>query len=148
VRSRWERLGRPCPEGVVTRAEELARSRMAAYDATTAVLVHGDAHPSNVLEDGHGGFALIDPDGMRSEPAHDLAIPLRDWTEELLAAEPVALGLAWCRRLGARAGVDPGAIWEWAYVERVSTGLFLLDLGDTSGARFLDVAGEWAAAAP
>ena len=105
VRARWEDLDRPCPEQTITRAQECAAARRDAFDATTAVLIHGDAHPANVLEDPNepGRFKLIDPDGMRSEPAHDLAIPLRDWTE-LLAGDPVAL--AWCARL-ARA-VDRG----------------------------------------
>ena len=111
------------------------------------MLIHGDAHPANVLEDPNepGRFKLIDPDGMRSEPAHDLAIPLRDWTTELLAGDPVALGLAWCARLGARAGVDPRAIWEWAFLERVSTGLFMLSLHDPAGATLLAVADQWSA---
>ena len=82
VRARWEDLDRPCPEQTITRAQECAAARRDAFDATTAVLIHGDAHPANVLEDPNepGRFKLIDPDGMRSEPAHDLAIPLRDWT--------------------------------------------------------------------
>ena len=52
-----------------------------AFDEATAVAIHGDAHPWNVLESPAGGFKLIDPDGMWSEPAHDLAIPLRHWNE-------------------------------------------------------------------
>ncbi|MGZ8765469.1 MAG: hypothetical protein ACXW2C_07250 [Acidimicrobiia bacterium] len=47
-----------------------------------------------------------------------------------------------------RASVDPRAIWEWAFVERVSTGLFLLQLGDSSGARLLEVATHWTDAQP
>ena len=118
------------------------------------MLIHGDAHPANVLEDPRdhgspGAFKLIDPDGMLSEPAHDLAIPLRDWTDELLAGDDVVTtGLAWCARLGARAGAPARAIWEWAFVERVSTGLFLMQLGDPLGERFLHVADLWADAQP
>jgi streptomycin 6-kinase len=149
VRSRWERLDQPCPEPVIERAEAFARSRRDAFDPTTAVLVHGDAHADNVLEDGRGGFKLIDPEGLRSERAHDLAMQLRDWTEELLAgADPAATGLEWCRRLGERTGVDPQPIWEWAYLERVSSGLFLLELGDPSGVGFLRVAEQWVDARP
>ncbi len=142
VRRRWEDLDRPCPEPIITRAQQYAAARRDAFDPSTAVLVHGDAHPANILEDPHepGRFKLIDPDGMRSEPAHDLAIPLRDWTAELLAGDPVALGLEWCTRLGARGAVDPRAIWEWAFLERVSTGLFMLSLDDAQGARLLEVA--------
>ena len=149
--AQWDEVGRPCPRSTVERAERYARSRRDGFDAATAVLVHGDAHPANVLEDPSAAdsFKLIDPDGMISEPAHDLAIPLRDWTDELLvSADPVALGLAWCAQLSERTGADRRAIWEWAFVERVSTGLFLLRLGDPLGARFLEVAAHWTGAQP
>jgi streptomycin 6-kinase len=148
VRSTWAELAGPCPEAVVARAEELAARREAAFDPSTAVLVHGDAHPANVLEDPAGGFKLIDPEGLRSEPAHDLAIALRDWTDELLAGDPVGDAIAWCGQLADRAGVDARAIWEWTFVERVSTGLFILRLGDPRGARFLEVAQRWLDAGP
>lgn len=142
----WAEQGQPCPRATVEQAVTFARARRDAFDLRTGVLIHGDAHPANVLEDPNdpNAYKLIDPDGMRSEPAHDLAIPLRDWTDELLAGDAVALGQAWCRRLGDRTGVDPGPIWEWAFLERVSTGLFLLRLGDPLGARFLTVADQWA----
>jgi streptomycin 6-kinase len=154
IRPDWESLGWPCGRIAIERAESYAREREAAFDASTAVLIHGDAHPANVLEapDGAttpGRFKLIDPDGMVSEPAHDLAIPLRDWTDELLrSSDPAALGLAWCERLGAVGGVDVKAIWQWAYVERVSTGLFLLRLGESEGARFLEIADRWTDVGP
>ena len=154
IRLDWETLGKPCTAAAIERAASYAREREAAFDASTAVFIHGDAHPANVLEDPNGAtwagrFKLIDPDGMVSEPAHDLAIPLRDWTDELLrSADPAALGLAWCERLGAVGGVDAKAIWQWAYVERVSTGLFLLRLGETAGARFLAIADRWTDVSP
>ena len=72
----WERLDGPCPEAVVRLAQECARRRLASFDETTAVAIHGDAHPWNVLESPTGGFKLIDPDGLLSEPAHDLADPV------------------------------------------------------------------------
>ena len=144
----WERQGRPCSERVARTAQRFALARRDAFDPARAVLVHGDAHPANVLADRldgdeHGGFKLIDPDGMRSEPAHDLAIPLRGWSEQLLAGDAGALGRAWCGRLAEVAGIDPEPIWQWAFVERVSTGLFLLRLGDPLGAQFLEVAERW-----
>jgi hypothetical protein len=42
--------------------------------------------------------------------------------------------------MGAVAGIDPVPIWEWAFVERVSTGLLLHQLGDPLGERYLAVA--------
>jgi streptomycin 6-kinase len=147
VASRWNALGRPCSSRVADRALHYAKTRRDAFDAAQAVLVHGDAHPANVLEalDAPGEFRLIDPDGMVSEPAHDAGLPLRDWSAELLAGDPVARGRAWCARMSERAGVDPQAMWEWAFLERVSSGLFLLQLGNTEGRMFLDVAERWMA---
>ena len=136
----WDLLGRPCPEPAVRLAQEYARRRRAAFDEGTAVAIHGDAHPWNVLESSAGGFKLIDPDGMWSEPAHDLAIPLRHWNDELLAGEPGTRVRSWCARLQETTGVDAQAIWEWAHAERVSTGLFLLRLGHPYGLPFLEVA--------
>ncbi len=121
-------------------AQEYARRRCAAFDETRAVAIHGDAHAWNVLESPSGGFKLIDPDGMWSEPAHDLGIPLRHWNDELLACDASATLRSWCERLHHNTGVDAQAIWEWAHVERVSTGLFLLRLGDPIGLPFLEVA--------
>jgi streptomycin 6-kinase len=144
----WEAQGRPCSERVARTALRFARERREAFDASRAVLVHGDAHPANVLAahpagDERGAFKLIDPDGMLSEPAHDLAIPLRDWSLELLAGDAASLGRAWCAQLADAGGADADAIWQWAFVERVSTGLFLLRLGDPLGDRFLAVAERW-----
>jgi streptomycin 6-kinase len=152
IHERWLELDPPCSPRTLQRAEEYTLTREAAFDPATSVLIHGDAHPANVLEadsdDASPSFKLIDPDGMRSEPAHDLAIPLRDWTDELLAGDAVDLGLGWCAQLASGSGVPAQAIWEWAFVERVSTGLFLLQLGDPDGARFLRVADRWSRAQP
>ena len=136
----WELLDRPCSEAAVRLAQECARRRYAAFDEATAVAIHGDAHPWNVLESSSGGFKLIDPDGMWSEPAHDLAIPLRHWNDELLACDAGATVRSWCARLQESTSVDAQAIWEWTHAERVSTGLFLLRLGAPHGLPFLEVA--------
>ena len=47
----------------------------------------------------------------------------------------------WVAQLAAATGADPVAIAEWAYLERVSTELYLLDLGAFEAARpFFDTA--------
>ena len=113
----WERLDGPCPEAVVRLAQECTRRRLASFDETTAVAIHGDAHPWNVLESPTGGFKLIDPDGLLSEPAHDLAIPLRHWNAELLEGDPAARLRSWCAHLQETTHVDAQAIFEWTYAE-------------------------------
>lgn len=142
----WEELNRPCPEATVAEAARYAEARAAALDPQDAVLVHGDAHPFNLLRAGDGAFRLIDPEGLASEPAHDLGVILRGFNDDLLARDPrisTAIARGRCRRAGELARVDPEAIWEWAFTERVSTGLFLLSLGHLEEAEtFLTVAAK------
>ena len=141
----WRTLDRPCAAETVKRALSFASARAAAFDVADAVLVHGDVHPANVLEDPTSGgerFKLIDPDGMLADRAYDVAIPLRGWNAELLAGDAVWLVRDWCGYLRDLTGVEARAIWEWAFVERVSTGLFVttLDRRGSVGREFLEVA--------
>lgn len=78
---------------------------------------------------------LIDPDGFLADPAYDLGVVLRDWCEQLLAGDSVALARRYCRLLANESGVDEAAIWKWGFIERVSSGLYTLRLGldDTAG---------------
>jgi streptomycin 6-kinase len=144
----WRDLGEPCTERTASRAIDYAAERASRADPRYAVLVHGDAHPSNVLEVPEGidhgarhAFRLIDPEGLASEPAHDLGVVLRGWNEDLLAADAAAVAFRRCEAVGRRTGVDPESIWQWSYIERVSSGLFLLSLGHQAEARlFLEAA--------
>jgi streptomycin 6-kinase len=146
VVSAWEELARPCPKRTVAEAVRCAEAREAALDPSQSVLVHGDAHQYNLLQAGDGGFRLIDPEGLASEPAHDLGVILRDFNDDLLARDPritAAVARGRCRRAGELARVGPEAIWQWAFTERVSTGLFLLSLGHQQEAEpFLTVAAK------
>jgi streptomycin 6-kinase len=48
------------------------------------------------------------------------------------------------RLLGHLTGVDPQAIWEWGFVERVSTGLLAMQVGaEQVGRQLLKVAHHW-----
>lgn len=148
IEQKWHELDQPCPQRTVERALEYTRNRRAAFDRTKAVLIHADPHPANLLEESAanglpGRFKMVDPEGGLSEPAHDLGIALRGWPEELLSGDPVGLGRSWCAIISELTGVDERAIWEWAFIERLSTGLFLRDLGDEAGAGFLEVAAHW-----
>lgn len=147
----WRDLGRPCTGRAVDMACRFAGLRRGAWDPAAAILAHGDAHAWNTLAvpGERGRFKLVDPEGLFIERAYDLGISLREWGAELLAGEAVALGRARCLGLARRAGVEPGPIWHWGFIERVSTGLVLLQLGlDALGREFLQVADLWAAADP
>ncbi|GGV23282.1 hypothetical protein GCM10010277_02770 [Streptomyces longisporoflavus] len=146
----WESLGRPCPERVVSQALTFAERRAAAFDPGRCVVVHGDPHPGNALRvaaprTGAGaGFVFVDPDGFLADPAYDLGVVLRDWCAELRGEDrATARGLvhSYCALLADRTGVDQRAIWEWGFLERVSTGLYVLGFGaEEFGRPFLDTA--------
>jgi streptomycin 6-kinase len=148
----WEELNRPCSERVVERALAFAEARGAAFDPDCAVLVHGDAQSPNALQERASssiekGFRFVDPDGLFAERAYDLAIPMREWSRPLLDGDAARLGRERCVYLGRLTGVDTRAIWEWGFVERVSTGLLAMRVGAESVAReILDVAEAWAQA--
>jgi streptomycin 6-kinase len=148
VTAAWEALDRPCPERVVAQAVAFAETRRHAFDPDGAVLVHGDAHAHNLLlrqeadPDDPDAFRLIDPDGLWAEPACDLAVPMREDSEELLSSGDVA-GAAQerCAFLSQLTGVEETPIWEWGFVERVSTGLLGIQVGmEHEGRAMLEVA--------
>lgn len=53
------------------------------------------------------------------------------WCPQLLA-EP-GLTRRYCRLMADLSGLAEEAIWEWGYLERVSSGLYLLSLGADGG---------------
>jgi streptomycin 6-kinase len=147
----WDELGRPCSELTVEQSLAYAARRQDGFDAGRAVLVHGDAHPYNLLETiGRGRpttFRLIDPEGLCSEPAHDLGVVVRGWNEELLVGDTTNVAVRRCQQVAVLTGVEPAAIWEWSCIERVSSGLFLLRLGhEQESSAFLAVANRLAGA--
>lgn len=140
VARKWADLGRPCSPAAADKAVSYAAERAAAFDAERAVLIHGDAHAGNVLlkpdlAGASPSFRLIDPEGLLSEPAHDLGVALRDKNEELLVGDTAAAVAGRCRQAALLTGVNGEAIWQWAFIERVSSGLFLFELGHRREAR-------------
>lgn len=152
IKDKASELNAPCTK-VIKRALEFAASREAAYDPSHCVLVHGDAHAANILqqltepENGVITYKFIDPDGLFAEPACDLAIPMREWSDELLAGDPLCRGQERCALLSTLTGIEQKAIWQWGFIECVSTGLLLLQVGMTDlGTELLALADCWAKA--
>ena len=73
----WERMGRPCSPATVADALECMNRRRLAHDDQSSVLVHGDIHEMNALQAIDGSYKLIDPAGLRAEPACDLGTIVR-----------------------------------------------------------------------
>lgn len=138
----WDELGGPCERRVIDRAVELCGRRARGLDPSRAVLVHGDAHGWNTVAAGDGTYKFVDPEGLFSEPEHDLAVAMREYNEPLLAADDTSRAVrARAERLAGWCGVDAEAVWEWGFVERVSTGLAnLRDFDGDDGLVFLEVA--------
>ena len=114
-------------------------------------MVHGDPHPWNALQvrvprvGAEAGFVFVDPEGFLADPAYDLGVVLRDWCVQFLAAgtagAAAALARRYCALLSAETGVEESAIWEWGFLERVSSGLYCLELGiEELGRPFLQTA--------
>jgi streptomycin 6-kinase len=153
-KARWlrefiESAVRKSPGVISTAVKEQAlaftHSREQAWSPGTSKLIHGDVHAFNSLSDPKvpGCFRLIDPDGYFMEPAYDLGLIMRDYHEDLRAA-PFRLGQVRAETLAKRTGLDPQAIWEWGFIERVTTGLYLLQLGERDeGTSFLHIAESW-----
>jgi streptomycin 6-kinase len=127
--------------------------RRAADSSAPAVVVHGDPHPANALKvrrpraGSESGWCFVDPDGFVCDPAYDLGVLLRGWTQRLLAVPPEEARLLlrrWSLRVVERSGLGLEAAdgaWEWAFLERVSTGLHVTGFGAHEiGATFLDSA--------
>ena len=64
------------------------------------VMIHGDAHENNTLQDlsRENAFKLIDPDGIFYEKAYDLGVLMREWPEEYEQA-PLHKGSERCKYL-------------------------------------------------
>lgn len=132
----------------IARARLYAEHRLSARGSSPMVLCHGDPHPGNLLAvssprpGAPTGYVWVDPDGFLCEPEYDLGVVLRGFNSLILAADdPVITLRSWCAVLAEATGTDAEAIWQWAYIERVSSGLYLISQGwPERGRRFLESA--------
>jgi streptomycin 6-kinase len=138
----WPAHGGPCSRRLVTRAGALADRRAEAFDLEGCVLCHGDPHADNALltlaprVGAESGYVFVDPDGFLCEPAYDLGVAMRGWTDQLLAADdPIALARSWSTHLAQATDVDEQAIWAWGLIERLTTGLYLTRIGHEAAGR-------------
>ena len=131
----WQQLDHPCPERVIRQAIDFAHELSEAFSPDRTVILHGDAATANLLQvtvpraGAEAGFVFVDPSTFVGDPAYDLGVAMRDWCTELLAGDAPSLARRLCRGLAAAAGADEVAVWQWGYLERVSTGLYSESLG-------------------
>ena len=140
----WSAAGQPCAQAVIDKALMYCRDRAAAYRPQNAILAHGDPHAANILAAPAGGgsrFKFIDPDGLAVEPAYDLGVILRGWHDGIAGRNAQTIARSHARYLTTRTQVPAEAIWQWGYIERVSTGLHLLQIGEVDqGREYLRIA--------
>jgi streptomycin 6-kinase len=141
IETSWGELGRPCSREVVDQALAYCDERSVAFDPSQAILVHGDAHGWNTLDAGAGTFKFVDPEGVRSEAAHDLGVPMREYNQPLIDGDTRRLVWARAEMLAGLCNVDPEPVWQWGFIERVSTGFAnVRDMEGSDGAVMLEVA--------
>ncbi len=139
ISEHWDRLGQPCPVAVRDQALRYAEL-LADAPPESLVVVHGDAHPGNALAVPHPragaetGYCFVDPDGFVADRAYDLGVTMRDFSSGVLhCGRPLVESYAGL--LAERTGVDATRIWRWAFLERVSTGLYVLGFGSEAVGR-------------
>lgn len=125
METQWQAQGEPCSRALIDLGLCYADERQSVFDPDTSVLVHGDAHAWNTLAvpGEAGSYKLVDPDGLFMEPAYDLGISLREWMDELLAGDALSVGRARAELLSELTGVPDRGIWQWGYIEHVSSAL-------------------------
>jgi streptomycin 6-kinase len=141
-----QRLGRPTDRRVLRTALDHADA-LVGHDPATTVVLHGDAHPGNTLPvlspraGAPAGHVLVDPDGFAGDPAYDAGVVLRDFCAHLTGPDARLRLEGWCDLVAGRTGTDPSRVWAWAFLERVSTGLYVTSFGaERVGRPFLDTA--------
>jgi len=141
----WESLERPCNERTVTLALDFAARRRTAFDPARAVICHGDAHTGNLLAplESGGTYKFIDPEVGFIEPEYDLGCWHRGWRPARQHEPEIGrLAREAAGQLAALTGTDSQAIWEWGFIERVSSGLLLKQLGHEEGELYLSIADQ------
>ncbi len=127
---------------VIDKAIEFIKSREDNFKESEMVLIHGDAHSSNILKDikNTNEYKFIDPDGAYYEKSCDLGVLMREWHFEY-EENPSEVALKRCELLHKLTGVDKRGIWEWGYIQMVSTGLVLMLIGQNDlGSKMLGTA--------
>ncbi len=116
----------PCDKTVVEKAVSFVGEIEKNFDPKACVLIHGDAHAGNILQSlsGEKEFKFIDPDGAYYDKSADLGVIMREWHEEY-EENPIEAGVLRCEYLSALTGVSKKKIWQWGFIQTVSTAFVL-----------------------
>lgn len=99
----------------------------------SAVLLHGDLHHGNVLEDGERGWVVIDPHGFVGDAAYDVAAMLYNPLEVFLSlGDPAVVARRRLRLMAELTGLDADILAAWGYVNSVLSMLWSLEVGEVT----------------
>lgn len=102
------------------------------------MVVHGDARPANLLRapGAPAGWLLVDAEGTLAERAYDVGVALRDLSSHLQDPATAAARLrGWCAQAATITGTETDVVWDWTFLERVSTGLYVSAIGSPAVGR-------------
>lgn len=140
----YVKLNRPCSRKVIEQALVYLKSRAESENPDEFFMLHGDAHGGNTLKTlSREGFKFVDPDGLFYEKAYDLGILMREWCNDY-EQEPVKAAKERSAYLHHLTGVSEQAIWEWGYIQIVSTAFVMLQIRQEKiGHKMLHIAEHW-----
>ncbi|WP_421725885.1 aminoglycoside phosphotransferase family protein [Bauldia sp.] len=117
------RLDRPLVERAAARYRDLCS------DQASPVVLHGDLHHFNILNDTARGWLAIDPKGMVGEPAYEVGASLRNpITDARLFADPAIIA----RRVAIyseRLGFDRQRMLDWCFSQAVLSVIWAIEDG-------------------
>ncbi len=97
------------------------------------VLLHGDLHHYNILEDAGRGWLAIDPKGVVGEPAFEAGALLRNPLGELRLFADSAIIERRTAILCERLGLDRRRVLGWAFSQAVLSALWSIEDGGEPG---------------
>lgn len=124
----WQRLGKPCPERLVSAAVD-ACAELAVLPSEPWLL-HGDFHYANILGRGKDEWAAIDPKPLKGDPAYEVVPLLRNrWSEIQGGDETNATVQQRVERFADKAELAPLTMRWWCLVRSVDDAMWFQEKG-------------------
>lgn len=130
----WRRLGKPCPEELVSSAIDVC-AELAAPPSEPSLL-HGDFHYANILGRGQDAWAAIDPKPLKGDPAYEVVPLLRNrWNEIRGGDETNATVRQRIERFAEMAELAPLTVRRWCLVRSVDDAMWFQENGHQDQAK-------------
>ena len=124
----WRRLGKPCPEGLVSSAVDVC-AELAVLPSESSLL-HGDFHYANILGRGKDAWAAIDPKPLKGDPAYEVVPLLRNrWSEIRGGDETNTTVQQRMERFAEMAELEPMTVRRWCLVRSVDDAMWFQEHG-------------------